>query len=58
MKAGCIANQLPEWEKITSDPELLSTFAGLFLAFSEEIDYKSYVTRSKFSPKEEMFLLV
>ena len=58
MKAGCIANQLSEWEKITSDPETLSTVSGLPLDFSEEIDYKSSVSPSKFSPKEEMFLSV
>ena len=58
VKAGCIANQIPEWEKITSDPEILSTVSGLPLNFSEEIDYKSSVTPSKFSPKEELFLLV
>ena len=58
VKAGCIANQISEWEKITSDPEILSTVSGLPLNFSEEIDYKSSVTPSKFSPKEELFLLV
>ena len=58
MKAGCIANQLSEWEKITSDPEILSTFSGLPLDLSEEIDYKSSVIPSKFSPKEEMFLSI
>ena len=58
MKAGCIANQLSEWEKITSDPETLSTVSGLPLDFSEEIDYISSVSPSKFSPKEEMFLSV
>ena len=44
MKAGCVVNQLSEWEKITSDPEILSTNSGLPLDFSEEIDYKSSVT--------------
>ena len=44
MKAGCVVNQLSEWEKITSDPESLSTVSGLPLYFSEEIDYKSSVT--------------
>ena len=58
MRAGCIANQLLEWEKITSEPEILSTVSALPLDFSEEIDYKSSVTPSKFSPKEETFLLV
>ena len=57
MKA-CIANQLSEWEKITSDPEFFFTVSGLPLDFSEEIDYKSSVTPSKFSPIEEMFLSV
>ena len=56
MRAGCIANQLLEWEKITSEPEILSTVSALPLDFSEEIDYKSSVTSSKFSPKEETFL--
>ena len=58
MKAGCIANQLSAWEKITSDPEILSTVSGIPLDFSEEIDYKSYVTPSKFSPTVEMFVSV
>ena len=58
MKAGCIANQLSEWEKITSDPEILCTISGLPLDFSEEIDYNSSVISSKFSLKEEMFLSV
>ena len=58
MKTGCIANQLSEWEKITSDSEILSTVFGLPLDFIEEIDYKSSVISSKFSPKEEMFLSV
>ena len=58
MKAGCIASQLSEWEKITSDPEFLSAFSGLPLDFSEEIDYKSSVIPSKFSSKEEMFLSI
>ena len=58
MKAGCIANQLSEWEKITSDPEILSTVSGLPLDFSEEINYKSSAIPSKFSSKEEMFLSV
>ena len=58
MKAGCIAYQLSKWEKITSDPEILSTVSGLVLDFSEETDYKSSVIPSKFSPKEEMFLSV
>ena len=47
VKAGCIANQISEWEKITSDPEILSTVSGLPLNFSEEIDYKSSVTPLK-----------
>ena len=25
MNAGCISNQISKWEKITSDPEILST---------------------------------
>ena len=58
MRAGCIANQLLEWEKITSEPEILSTVSALPLDFIEEIDYKSSVTPSKFSPKEEKFLSV
>ena len=29
MKTGCIANQLSEWESITSDPEILSTVSRL-----------------------------
>ena len=58
MKAGCVVNQLSEWEKITSDPETLSTVSGLPLDFSEEIDYKSSVTPWEFSPKKEMFLSV
>ena len=56
MRAGCIANQLSNWEKITSDPEISSTFSGLPLDLSEEIDYRISVTPSKFSPKEEIFL--
>ena len=56
MKAGCIANQLSESEKITSDLEILSTVSGLPLDLSKERDYKSSVIPSKFSPKEEMFL--
>ena len=58
MNAGCITNQLSEQEKITSDTETLSTVSGLPLDFSEEIDYKSSVIPSKFSPKEEMSLSV
>ena len=58
MKADCIANQLSQWEKITLGPEILSTVSGLPLDFSEKINYKSSVTPSKFSPKEEMFLSV
>ena len=58
MKAGCIANQLSEWEKITSDPEILFTVSVIPLDFSEEIDHKSSVIQSKFSPKEEMLLSV
>ena len=58
MKAGCIAYQLSKWEKIISDPEILSTVSGLVLDFNEETDYKSSVIPSKFSPKEEMFLSV
>ena len=42
IKAGYTANQLSEWEKITSDPEILSTVSWLPLDFSEEIEYKSY----------------
>ena len=44
MKAGFIANELSEWEKITSDPETLSTVSGLPLDFREEIDNKSSLT--------------
>ena len=51
MKAGCIANQLSEWEKIISDPEILSAVSGLPLDFSELIDYKRSVIPSKFSPR-------
>ena len=51
MKAGCIANQLSEWEKITSDPEILSAVSGLPLDFSELIDYKRSVIPPKFSPR-------
>ena len=58
MKAGCIANQLSEWGKITSDPETSSAVSGLPLDFSEEIDYKISVTPSKFFPKEKIFLSV
>ena len=58
MKPGCITNQLLEWEKITSDPEILSTVSGLPLDFSEEINYKSSVIPPKFFLKEEMFLLI
>ena len=57
MKAGCIANQLSEWEKITSDPQILSPISRPSQDFSEEINHKSSVTPSKFSPKE-MFLSV
>ena len=49
MKVDWTANS--EWDKITSDSEILSTVSGLPLDFSEEIDYKSSVTLSKFSPK-------
>ena len=58
MKAGFIVNQLSEWAKITSDPEILSTVSWLPSDFSEEIDYKNSVTPSKFSPKEEVFLSI
>ena len=58
MKAGSIANQLSEWEKITSDPEILFTVSWLSFDFSEEIDYKGSVISSKFSPEEKMFLSV
>ena len=54
MKPGCITNQLSEWEKITSYPEILSTVSGLPLDFSEEINYKSSVIPPKFFPKEKM----
>ena len=40
MKAGCIANQILEWQKIISNPEILSTVSGLPLDFNGEIDYK------------------
>ena len=50
MKASCIANQLSAWEKITLDPDILSTVSGLLVDFSEETDYKSFVTPPKFSP--------
>ena len=50
MKTGCIGNQFPAWEKITSDPDILSTVSGLPVEFSEEIEYKSFVTPPKFSP--------
>ena len=55
MKAGCVVNQLSEWEKITSDPEILSTNSGLPLDFSEEIDYKSSVTHESFLLKRRCF---
>ena len=55
MKAGCIANQLSEWEKIISNPETLSTVSGLPLDFSEEIDYKSSVTHESFLLKRRCF---
>ena len=58
MKAGCVANQVSEWEKIYSDLEILSTVSGLRLDFTEEIEYRSSVTLSKYSPKEEIFLSV
>ena len=58
IKAGCIANQHSSWEKITSDSDILSTVSRLPLEFSEEIDYKSSVTPSKFFPKEKIFLSV
>ena len=54
MKAGCIANQLSEWEKTTSDPEILSTVSGLPYDFSEKIYCKSFVSPSRFSPNEEI----
>ena len=57
MKAGCIANQLSEWEKITSDPQILSPISRPPQDFSEEINHKSSVTPSKFSPNK-MFLSV
>ena len=50
MKARCIENQLSAWEKITSDPDILSTVSGLPVDFSEEIEYKSFVIPPKFSP--------
>ena len=50
MKAGCIEKQLSVWEKINSDPDILSTVSGLPVDFSEEIEYKSFVTPPKFSP--------
>ena len=49
MKAGCIANQPSEWEKITSEREILSKVSGLPL----DLDCKSSVTPSKFSPEEK-----
>ena len=58
MKAGCVANQVSEWEKIYSDLEILSTVSGLRLDFTEEIEYRNSVTLSKYSPKEEIFLSV
>ena len=58
MKAGCVANQVSEWEKIYSDLEILSTVSGLRLDFTEEIEYRSSATLSKYSPKEEIFLSV
>ena len=58
MKAGCVANQVSEWEKIYSDLEILSTVSGLRLDFTEEIEYRNSVTLSKYSPKEEVFLSV
>ena len=58
MKAGCVANQVSEWEKLYSDLEILSTVSGLRLDFTEEIEYRSSVTLSKYSPKEKIFLSV
>ena len=28
-KAGCLRNHLKEWEKLTSDPEVLQTISGM-----------------------------
>lgn len=56
MRAGCIKKQISEWEKITSDPEVLSTVSGLPLDFIEEIDYATSKNPSNFSQKEEIFL--
>ena len=58
VKVGCIANQLSEWVKIFIYflLEILFTVSRLPWDFSEEIDYKSSVTSSMFSPKEGMFL--
>ena len=58
MKGGCNANQLSESEKITSNPEILPTFFGLPLDFSEKIYYKTSVILSKFCLNEEMFLSI
>ena len=55
MKAGCIAKQLSECEKISSDPSTLSKVSRLPSNISEEIDYKSSAIRSKFPLKEECF---
>ena len=58
MKGGCNANQLSESEKITSNPEILPTFFGLPLDFSEKTYYKTSVILSKFCLNEEMFLSI
>ena len=58
MKGGCNVNQLSESEKATSNPEILPTFFGLSLDFSEKIYYKTSVILSKFCPTNEMFLSI
>ena len=58
MKGGCNANQLSVSEKITSNPEILPTFFGLPLDFSEKTYYKTSVILSKFCLNEEMFLSI
>ena len=56
MKSGCIAKQISKCKKITSDFKTLFRVFVLSPDISEEMVYKSSVTSTKCSPKEEMFL--
>ena len=52
MKAGCIANQPSEWEKITSEREILSKVSGLPL----DLDCKSSVSIKVLLPHQSFLL--